>query len=164
MAVFTRVLFVLNIFIFYSQICGTNIHKNTDLGTISVQDIEHITKTSCILAGLSFSESLNDNFLNVFQKLQVAFKYEPSVRIALLKQDKDLLLRIKWDSDFKPNLLNGSVVFFPRIKADRVCLTPKPKFVPAAEVKYIKPKTMLCLIAVVSRLAEDVKVCFRTLL
>jgi hypothetical protein len=141
MAVFTRVLFVLNIFIFYSQICGTNIHKNTDFGTISVQDIEHITKTSCILAG---SESLNDNFLNVFQKLQVAFKYEPSVRIALLKQDKDLLLRVKWDSDFKPSLLNDSVVFFPRIKADRVCLNPKPKFVPAAEVKYIKPKTMLC--------------------
>ena len=136
MAVFTRVFFVLNIFLLNPQIIATNSKKNTDFETISVQNIEHITKKSCILAGLSFSESINEEFLNVLQKLHLAFKHEPNVRIVLLEQDKDLLTNIKWDGDFKPSVLNGSIVFFSKIKPDRVCLTPKPKFVPFGEVKF----------------------------
>ena len=129
-----RVFFAFHIFTFLSQLYATNTDQNTKFSTILVADIENITKESCILAGLSFSESLNDQFLNALKMLQLAFEHEPNVRIALLKKDKDLLTNVKWDSDFKPSLLNGSLVFFERRKPDRVCLSAKPKFVPFGEV------------------------------
>lgn len=136
MAAFKRGFLVLIFVVFTSdwQIFATNNPQVAEIDTILLQDIEHTAKKSCILAGLAFSESLNDNFLGVLTKLKVAFQHEPNVRIALLKHDKDLFNGIKWVDGFKPSLLNDSVIFFPRFKPDRVCLTPKPKFVPSAEV------------------------------
>ena len=131
---FTFVLFIFNIYAFPSRVCATKTDKNTNFETIMIGDIERITKKSCIVAGLSFSENLNDKYLNVLQMLQLAFEDEPNVRIALLKQDKDLFTSVKWDSNIKPSLSNGSLVFFQRIKPDRVCLSPKPEFVPFGEV------------------------------
>ena len=122
------------VYAFNGQTFATNNSKTTKLETISLQDIKLSTKKSCILAGLSFSESLNHIFLDVFKKLKVAFQHEPNVGIALLKHDKDVLNGIKWVNGFKPSILNDSVIFFPRLKPDRVCLTPKPEFIPSAEV------------------------------
>ena len=129
-----RVYFILSFFILYTQIPATGSREHTEFETISVRDIQHIAKNSCILAGLSHSQSLNDNVLNVFKKLQIAFKDEPRVRIARLTDNKDALESVKWNEDFKENLSNSFVVFFPKLKPDRVCLTPKPKFVPSGEV------------------------------
>ncbi|XP_028404922.1 bifunctional peptidase and (3S)-lysyl hydroxylase JMJD7-like [Dendronephthya gigantea] len=135
MAVFTRVIFVLKLFFIYLLIFAIGSQEDRDLDRISLHDIEQITRRSCVLAGLPFAESLNDHFLNVLRKLQFsAFKSEPNVRIALLKQEKDLLKAIKWDGGDLPSLYNDSIVFFPKIKPDRVCLTPKPKLVLTAEV------------------------------
>ena len=136
MAALKRGLLVLIFIVITSdwQIFATNSSKVVEIDTLSLQDIEHTTRKSCILAGLKFSESLNDIFLGVLMKLKVAFQHEPNVRIALLKHDKDLFNGIKWVDGFKPSLLNDSVIFFPRYKPNRVCLTPKPEFIPSAEV------------------------------
>lgn len=135
MAVDTRVIFILKVFFVHLQIFAIGSQEYKDLDKISVQDIEQLTQKSYVLAGLPFAESLNDDFLNVLKKLHFsAFKSEPNVRIALLKHERDLFKTIKWDGGVLPSLSNDSIVFFPRVKLDRVCLTPKPKLAPTAEV------------------------------
>ena len=133
MAVVPRGIFV-SIFLFNAQIVAISTAELTEFESISPEDIEHITKQSCLLFGLAFSANFDDKSLNVFKKLKVAFKREPNVRLALLKEDGDFSKTFKWNSEASRNLSSNSVLFFPRRKRDRTCLTPKPKFLPTAEI------------------------------
>lgn len=135
---------VLLLFVHFFVVLTQNSYDFQEFETISLEDVEEITKKSCILA---FTPPLNDfakhtgqtgRVFEIFQALKAAFEQEPGVRIGVLEQNsinnQDLLKTIKWKDNYSPNLISDSIVFFPRRKLDRTCLNLKPKFVPTAEV------------------------------
>ena len=120
----------------FSTIFTLEDNELKDFETIAIEDVEEITKEACILAFVPFLTDLSvSKQLKKFRKMKVAFEKEPLVLTAILRpnyEDNSYLLKtIHWKGQHPD--IDNSIILFPRRRLDRICLTPKPKFVPAGE-------------------------------
>ena len=104
--------------------------------SIKEEDVMEMTKESCILAFVPFLTDFS-KYRSVLESLQVAFKEEPRVRIGVLRNEsaerEELLQSSNRKERYQPRHVDSSILFYPRRKVDRTCLTPNPEFVPTAE-------------------------------